>query len=38
MTFPLIDIGANLGHESFDHDLPEVIQRAVAAGIVHQLV
>ncbi|TFH72329.1 hydrolase TatD [Gammaproteobacteria bacterium LSUCC0112] len=38
MNFSLIDIGANLGHESFDHDLPEVIQRAEAAGIVHQLV
>jgi len=38
-TFPeLIDIGANLGHESFDHDLAEVIARAEAVGIVHQLV
>lgn len=34
----LIDIGANLGHESFDHDLAEVIARAEAVGIVHQLV
>lgn len=38
MKFPLIDIGANLGHESFDHDLPAVLQRAEEAGIVHQLV
>jgi TatD DNase family protein len=38
MNFPLIDIGANLGHESFDHDLTEVISRAVAAGVVHHLV
>lgn len=38
MNFPLIDIGANLGHESFDADLPEVLQRAADAGIVHQLV
>lgn len=38
MKFPLIDIGANLGHESFDHDLPAVLQRAADAGIVHQLV
>ncbi len=35
---PLIDIGANLGHESFDHDLASVIERAQAVGIVHMLV
>ncbi len=35
---PLIDIGANLGHESFAHDLPDVLQRAQDAGIVHLLV
>ena len=35
---PLIDIGANLGHESFDTDLTEVLGRACAAGIVHLLV
>src|SRR5690606_34549255 len=34
----LIDIGANLGHESFDHDLAEVISRAQAVGVVHHLV
>ena len=33
----LIDIGANLGHESFDHDLDAVLARARAAG-VSQLV
>jgi TatD DNase family protein len=33
----LIDIGANLGHESFDADLAAVLQRAVLAG-VSQLV
>lgn len=38
MTNPLIDIGANLGHESFVHDLPQVLQRARDAGLVHQLV
>ena len=38
MTHPLIDIGANLGHDSFAHDLPEVLQRARTAGLVHQLV
>ena len=29
----LIDIGANLAHDSFDHDLPQVIDRAIAAGV-----
>ncbi len=29
----LIDIGANLAHDSFDHDRPEVISRAVEAGV-----
>ena len=33
----LIDIGANLGHESFAHDLDAVLARAAAAG-VSQLV
>ena len=33
----LIDIGVNLTHESFGHDLPEVLQRAAAAG-VHRMV
>jgi TatD DNase family protein len=34
----LIDIGANLGHESFDPDLPEVLARAREAGIVQMVV
>ena len=34
----LIDIGANLGHESFAHDLAEVLARARAAGIVQMMV
>ncbi len=34
----LIDIGANLGHESFDQDLPEVLDRARAAGVVQMLI
>jgi len=38
MSHALIDIGANLGHESFDHDLPQVLERAHAAGLVHQLI
>ncbi|MEM9056773.1 MAG: TatD family hydrolase, partial [Pseudomonadota bacterium] len=29
----LIDIGANLGHDSFDADLPEVLSAAQAAGV-----
>lgn len=35
---PLVDIGANLGHESFAHDLDEVIQRARNAGLTHLIV
>lgn len=38
MNPALIDIGANLGHESFAHDLPDVLARASEAGIVHYLV
>lgn len=34
----LIDIGANLGHESFDQDLPGVLSRAREAGIVQMVV
>ena len=34
----LIDIGANLGHESFAHDLPAVLERARAAGVVQMVV
>lgn len=30
---PLIDIGANLTHESFDHDLEAVLARSAEAGI-----
>jgi TatD DNase family protein len=29
----VIDIGANLTHASFEHDLPEVVQRARDAGV-----
>jgi TatD DNase family protein len=35
---PLIDIGANLGHESFAADLDDVLERASVAGLVHMLV
>lgn len=34
----LIDIGANLGHDSFDHDLDAVLARARAAGIAQLVV
>jgi TatD DNase family protein len=34
----LIDIGANLGHESFCHDLDAVLERAQAAGVTQLLV
>jgi TatD DNase family protein len=33
----LIDIGANLTHESFAHDLPDVLHRAARAG-VHRMI
>ena len=35
---PLIDIGANLTHESFAADLDAVLARARAAGVVQQVV
>jgi TatD DNase family protein len=34
----LVDIGANLGHDSFDRDRAEVIDRAVAAGVTAMIV
>lgn len=34
----LIDIGANLGHESFDQDLLEVLARARAAGVMQMVI
>jgi TatD DNase family protein len=34
----LIDIGANLGHDSFDHDLDAVLERARAAGVARMVV
>jgi TatD DNase family protein len=34
----LIDIGANLGHDSFDHDLEAVLRRARDAGVVQLVV
>ncbi len=37
-THPLIDIGANLGHESFDHDIDAVLQRARDSGVAQMVV
>lgn len=37
MTFSLIDIGANIAHDSFDDDRDEMMQRAASAG-VHRIV
>ena len=34
----LVDIGANLTHDSFDHDRREVLARAAAAGVVRLVV
>src|SRR5262245_58727151 len=34
----LIDIGANLTHESFAHDLPEILRRAHRAGVECMIV
>ena len=34
----LIDIGANLGHDSFDHDREAVLQRARDAGVARLIV
>ncbi len=34
----LIDIGANLGHESFQHDFDAVLERARAHGVVQLVV
>ncbi len=34
----LIDIGINLAHDSFDHDRPQVIERARAAGVERLII
>lgn len=36
--YSLVDIGANLGHDSFTHDLAEVLSRAMQAGLAHLIV
>jgi len=35
---PLIDIGANLAHDSFDADRADVLRRAVDAGVTRMIV
>ena len=35
---PLVDIGINLAHASFDADRAAVLERAAAAGVVHLIV
>lgn len=37
-TAELIDIGLNLAHESFAHDLPEVLRRAHLAGVSRMII
>jgi TatD DNase family protein len=38
MPYPLIDIGANLTHASFDDDRSEMMQRASDAGVIKMIV
>jgi TatD DNase family protein len=38
MPYPLIDIGANLTHDSFDEDRAEMMQRASDAGVTRMIV
>ena len=38
MNYSLIDIGANLAHDSFDDDRDEVLQRAADAGVARIVI
>jgi TatD DNase family protein len=38
MPYPLVDIGANLTHDSFDADRDEIMQRASDAGVTRMVV
>ena len=38
MEYSLIDIGANLAHDSFDDDREAVMQRATDAGVTTMIV
>lgn len=35
---PLVDIGINLAHDSYDHDRDEVIARAVSVGVTRMVI
>jgi TatD DNase family protein len=38
MALPLVDIGLNLAHDSFDHDRDHVVDTAVEAGVGHMVI
>jgi TatD DNase family protein len=38
MPYELVDIGANLAHDSFDDDRDAVLERAVAAGVTRLVI
>jgi TatD DNase family protein len=38
MILPLVDIGLNLGHDSFDHDRDAVVAAAKAVGVHHMVI
>ncbi len=38
MSYPIIDIGVNLAHDSFDDDRNDVMQRAFDVGVTHMIV
>ena len=38
MAPPLVDIGLNLAHDSFDHDRDHVVDAAVMAGVNHMVI
>ena len=38
MALEIIDIGANLAHDSFDDDRDEMMQRAADAGVFRMIV
>ena len=38
MILPLVDIGLNLAHDSFDHDRDAVVAAAVAVGVGHMVI
>jgi TatD DNase family protein len=38
MNLPLVDIGLNLAHDSFDHDRAHVVATARAAGVHHMVI